>query len=49
MGEFWNLAYGDWLMKIFENKRLTGLGKKNRRGGFRFRGLYLPAGFPWRH
>jgi len=29
MGGLWGLAFGDWLTGIFENKRLTGLGRKN--------------------
>jgi len=34
MGGSWNLAYGDCVTGNFENKRLTGLERKNWRGGF---------------
>ena len=36
------------VLKLLRYMR-TGLERKNWRGGFRFRGLYLPEGFPWRH
>ena len=35
IGGLWEIDYGDWFTGNFENKRLTGLERKNWRGGYR--------------